>query len=430
MADKMILGENCVFPYDSRKTGINNNVLVVGGSGAGKTVSILEPHLLETYTHSLIVPVSKRRIVDKYTPMFEKRGFQVFDLDFVHPEQSTVGYNMLMNIRTHQDITHLAKSILLANPKKEKSNADPYWDSAGITLLSALIAVTMMVDESPTFLDVLDLYDHLEIREGSATIRTNLDGLFERVQNRHPNCFALRCWKSFSNLPIRTAGCVYGTVSTELDNIFTPEVRKCLGKSDKLDITQIAETKTVLFITTSPVNTALHSLVNIFYGDVIKQLFEFAENQPNGRLPIPVQMLCDDFAVGGRILNFPEYISIFREKDLAVTLLVQSESQLHTMYSNADATTVINNCDSYVFLGGMDLDTAKNVSLRLNKPLEDVLYMPVGQEILFRRGMRPVITQRYNVFADTRYQIVTRNYEKRLAQRVYKKGGDICESIL
>ena len=112
------------------------------------------------------------------------------------------------------------------------------------------------------------------------------------------------------------------------------------------------------------------------------------------------------------MLNFPEYISNFREKNTSVRLLVESESQLESMYGRNQAITILNNCDTYLYMGGMDLQTAQNVSLRLNVPLDEVLYMPIGQEILFRRGQRPIVTQRYDIRKSPIYQEVTKQYER------------------
>ena len=140
--DRMILGdgENCVYSSDSNVTGLNNNVIAVGTSGCGKTVSLIEPRLLETFCRSLIVTVTKRRIVKKYAPVMKKRGYQIWDLNFVHPGSSNVGFDPLKNVASFADITFLARSIVLANPQKVKSTADPYWDDAAISLLSAEIA--------------------------------------------------------------------------------------------------------------------------------------------------------------------------------------------------------------------------------------------------------------------------------------------------
>lgn len=170
-----------------------------------------------------------------------------------------------------------------------------------------------------------------------------------------------------------------------------------ISRKKKISFEEIAKQKTVLFVSTSAVNPALNCFINMFYGQMFKQLFEYAENRPSGQLPIPVSVLCDDFATGSRVINFAEYISIFREKGISVTLLLQSESQLESMYGSDDCTTIINNCDTYIFLGGMDLTTGRHIFERLNSPLEDILYMPIGQEILFRRGQKPIICKRYNI---------------------------------
>lgn len=415
--ERVILGENCCYSADCNETGLNNNVIVCGGSGSGKTMSVSEPRLLETKTSSMIATVTKRRIVNKYMPLFKKRGYEILDLNFVNPLESSCAYDQLEYVGSYSDITFLAKSIVKADPQKDKSSADPYWDEAAISLLSAEIAYTLMTKDNATFADVLELHDSLVLDEGGGTIRTSLDSKFDYIASKDPTCFAVSCWKSFKNLPIKTAGCVFGTLNTTIDTIFSPELRKMMATKKKVDFEQMATKKTILFVTTSAVNPALHCFVNMFYAQVFKQLFEYAENRPDGVLPIPVNVLCDDFATGSRVLNFPEYISIFREKGISVTLLLQSESQLEQMYGTDNATTIINNCDSYIYLGGMDLRTAQNISLRLNAPLDEVLYMPIGQEVLFRRGQRPIITRRYDIQKNDIYQKVTKDYNKKMANQ-------------
>lgn len=415
--DRMILGENVIYSTDCNETGLNNNVLVCGSSGCGKTMSISEPRLLETFHSSLIATVTKRRIVNKYKPVFEQRGYMVEDLNFIHPTDSNVAYDPLQYIKSYSDITFLAESIVKSNPRKDKSNADPYWDEAATSLLSAEIAYILMTKENATFVDVLDLHDGIDFRENSGQIVTSLDRKFGYLAEKDPSCFAVSCWKSFHQLPIKTASCIFGTLNTTIDTIFSPELRKMIIKEKKIDFGQLATRKTILFVSTSAVNPALHSFINMFYAQAFKSLFEYAESLPGGRLPIPVHVLCDDFATGSRILNFPEYISIFREKQISVTLLVQSESQLESMYGSEDATTIINNCDTYIYMGGMDLKTGRSISERLNAPLEKVLYMPIGQEYVFRRGHKPIITTRYDIMRNEQYQLITRAYEDDITER-------------
>ena len=412
MEDQMILGEGVVYSTDCNITRLNNNVLICGGSGSGKTTGIVEPRLLDTYNTSLIVTVTKRRIVNKYKDMFIKRGFIVRDANFIDPEKSDIAFDPLEYVTSYTDIRFLAEAIVKANPQKDKSNVDPYWDQAATSLLSAEIAYTMMTNEDATFADVLSLHDKLIFTESNGRLETSLDIEFNYLNNIKPNCFAVQCWRSFQQLPIKTASCVFSTLNTTIDTIFNPKLRKMIAKKEKIDFEEIATKKTVLFISTSAVNPALFSFINMFYAQMFKQLFEFAENQPTGYLPVPVHVICDDFATGGRILNFPEYISIFREKRISVTLLLQSESQLENMYSIEDTTTIINNCDTYIYMGGMDLTTARHISERLNAPLEDVLYMPIGQEIIFRRGQKPIITKRYNIYQNEKYKNITKEFEK------------------
>lgn len=417
-AERLILGENYICSTDCAKTGVNNNIIVCGVSGGGKTMSVIEPRLLETYSSSLVVTVTKRRLVHKYRMMFEERGYIVRDLNFADPSKSDAAYDPMAYVRDSTDITFLAKALVMSDPRKEKSHADPFWDETAISLLSAEIAMVRYKNPFCTFADVLDYHDHLTISDGVRdNIDTSHDDDFEELEREDPGHFAVTNWKTFSSLPIRTAGCVFGTLNTSLDSIFSPQLRRMIAQNDSVDFSEIASRRSVLFLTSSAVNPALNCFINMFYAQMFKQLFEFGEKQPDGRLPVPVSVLCDDFATGSCILNFPEYISIFREKGISVMLLIQSESQLSAMYGYENAVTIINNCDTYLYLGGNDLATGRNISQRINLPLDEVLYMPVGQEIVFRRGSRPVITQRYNILADENYCAVTEMYEKNAAGR-------------
>lgn len=411
MKDRIVLGKNCIVSSDCSLTQLNNNIIVCGSSGCGKTMSISEPRLLETRQSSLIITLSKRKLVSKYWPLFRRRGYNTWILDFANPANCNISYDPLKYVKTNADITFLADSIVKSNPQKKNSSADPYWDEAAVSLLSAEIGYIINTKENPCFTDVLELHDELEIEDGSGAIRTSLDEKFNRLGLAEPKCFAVSCWKSFKKLPIKTASCVFGTLNTSIDTIFSPELRNMMRKKGKIDFRKLSSEKTILFVVTSAVNPILHCFVNMFYSQVFKELFEYAESCEEGVLPVPVHVLCDDFAVGSRIYNFPEYISIFREKRISVSMLLQSESQLESMYGTNDATTIINNADTYVYMGGMDLKTCRSISERLNVPLDEILYMPLGQEVIFRRGQKPVVTQRYNVLENELYKEITKQYE-------------------
>lgn len=425
MKDTIILGDGLYVSSDDSKTGINNNVLAVGSSGSGKTKSLIEPKLLETRNSSLIVTVTKRIIVEKYKSLFIQRGYKVFDMNFVDPSNADVSYNMFEYVKSLMDIRHLAEQIILADPaQKENKNLDTYWTDAAISLLTAeLIYVFICSDkEIVTINDVLDFHYEMEIHGNDGLINSSVADKFEYLGTLRENeaaLYAARCFKTFSTLPIKTAGCVLGEVNRGLDRLFFPEIRQ-MAKLPSVDIERLAYEKSVLFITTSPVNPVLNLWANLFYGQLFKTLFEFAQlNRKNDfRLPRDVCVLADDFATGSKIVDFAEYISVFRAAGISVQLMLQSESQLTTMYSEAEATTIINNCDTYIYMGGSDLQTAKNIAERINLPLDVVLSMPVGKEYVFRRGHHPVVTNRYNILANKEYQKLTRVYEEKIKHKV------------
>lgn len=411
--EMMILGENCAFSLDSHETGLNNNVLVVGGSGSGKTYSVVEPALLNSSASSVVVTVTKRRIVDRYRPALEKQGYITREINFAFPAKSDVSYDPLAYLHSYSDISDLAQAIMNANPRKEKSHADPYWDEAASSLLAAEIAYVMSTKKDATFADVLEFNERLDLREAESGIVTTLDDDFEKLGKADPKNFAVNCWKTFRALPRTTAGCVFSVMNTTLDKLFTDDIRRMIAKKPSVDVLQMGRERTALFVVTSAVNPSLNMLISLFYAQVFKSLFEHAEKLENGCLEVPVRIICDDFATGGRIPDFQDYISVFREKGMSVMLLLQSESQLISLYGENEATTIINNCDTYVYMGGMDLHTAKSVGERLNAPLDEVLWMPVGREIVFRRGQKPVRTMRYHILEDEKYKRLDTNKEKK-----------------
>lgn len=416
--DKRIVGENVTFSTNCKETGLNNNVLVYGTSGCGKTMSVAEPLMLQTYNTNLVVTVTKRRLVKKYTPLFKKRYYKVLDLNFSNPDESTVSFDPLKYIYSFSDMSFLAKSIVGMNYQNRlNTTADPYWEQCATSMLTAEIALCLTKnDGGASFADVLEMHDSITYTESSDGISTNLDNLFEQYKNTRGGRHAYNCWKTFKQVPFKTASCIFSTLNTTLDTIFTEDLRKMMKLNKKLDFARLGSEKTVLFVTTSAVNPALNTFINLFYAQIFKQLFEYAEKRPDGMLPIPVHVLCDDFATGGQILNFPEYISIFREKQISVTLLLQSESQLEAMYGYSNAVTIINNCDTCLYMGGMDLKTGRSMSERLNIPLDEVLYMPVGKMFVFRRGQRPISTTRYDIEKNALYQKITAQYEMTVQQ--------------
>lgn len=412
--DRILLGNGCKYSTDSGETQLNNNVIVVGGSGSGKSMSYSEPCMLETEHSSLIIKLSKRKLVDKYRPLFEKRGYKVKVIDLVQPAKSNVAFDPLYYVKSDTDAMHLAQTLVKLDPKKSKpNNADPYWDKSATLLIYSLILLSIAINENASLSTAIKYIKQLKIYDNQSNIETNLDNIFNEIEEKCPDHPSIAAWRSFSQLPPKTARCIYGTLISALETVFTPGILEMMDKESKIDFKEIAKNKSVIFVLTSAVSPAVHSFANLFFAYAIKELFEFAEAQPDGELPIPLHLLCDDFAVGGRIENFEQYISIFREKQIRISMLLQSESQLVSMYGEDNATTIINNCDTYMYMGGMDLRTCDHISKRANLPLEDILYMPIGKSIIFRRGSNPIFSSRYKITDNLLYREITEQYESK-----------------
>lgn len=414
--ERMILGNNCIYSGDSKQTGLNRNVLIVGGTGSGKTVSFVEPTLMEALRvsrpNNKIVVLTKRDLAEKYMPIYQAAGFKVYDLDFSNPDRGNCCYDPLVYIKSEEDIADNSRANVMSNERKEHSTADPFWDDSSEQLLSAETAGTMMIKDNPTWADVLDLHFSLKIEESGCGITTSLDPMFSKIEKAAPNCYAITCWRTFKEAAPKTAKSIYVSMNPTL-RAYTTSIRNSMRTKPSVDFNKFAGEKSILFITTSPVKKALHGLANIFVSQAISELFTIADETETGTLPIPVDIIFDDFATGAKVSDMPEKLSICRAKGIAfLGILLQSESQLKRMYGEAEAIEIIDNCDSYVFFGGNNYETARSISLKLNVPLDEILYLPVGQIVVFRRGQRPVFSTRFDTFNDDFYQKITRAQEK------------------
>lgn len=409
MKDRIIFGNGISF--DSDEIHRNLNTIVCASPGAGKTYSIVEPNILHSEESDLYIIVSKRRIVDLYTPYLKKRGANVYTLDLT-TENGDIGYDPLEDIHSEMDISHLSYSIVMSDPRKQNNHSyDVYWDYSSIGLLQAITYKTLMLDHlslghDPNYSDVINHVSELRISENYGSgIVTNFDDDFESLRKHKPAEYALSCWDSFKTLGYKTAGCVVSSLRSATDNVFNPILRKIMAKENKFDFEKLIYSKkrNICFVITSPINKQSHAFCNLFLSSLFKNMFEIAQKRSDGKLPRPVRLIADDFATMP-IVGFEEFIAVSREIDFSCTLLIQSESQLQKIYNEDGANTIINCCDNYVFMGANDLYTAKQISERANIPLEDTLNLPVGREIVFMRGHKPVLCDRYKIKEDELYK--------------------------
>ncbi len=424
--DRFILGQDdrCNVSTDCSQTLLNNNIMVVGGSGSGKTFSIAVPMLMHLQNANVVGVFTKKGMVDDIKKVMKAHGYRVFHIDFSDPKHSEYGFDPLWYCDSESDFKCLTHAIVSGNDETDTVRYDPYWNQSAESLLLPIIQ--HVAAERKEKSDWKGMSSVLQLLEGFSWNKVQhwdfeFDEEFEDEEDEDEkkgrplflavkamektNPMGFDAWKAYKELPDGTGACVASSLWSPLQDLFHQDVREVL-ENKNLDFRELMKRKTAVFVSMSPVSTVQHRFIALFYSLIFQKLFEYAETRPNKKLPYPVHVLCDDFATGCHVPNFPELISIFREKQISATILLQSESQLESIYGRSDATTIINNCDTYIYLGSMDLQTAGNISVRVNRPVDEILSMPLGREIFIRRGQKPIITNRYNVLEDPVYKDV------------------------
>jgi type IV secretory pathway TraG/TraD family ATPase VirD4 len=418
--DCTCLADGLVVPADFEKTGLNLNEIIVGATGCGKSMSNAYSRVVHTYDSSLVVPISKRALMDKFIPILKERGYKIQVLDFANPENSNIGYDPMFNAHTDEDLILLAKKITA--PDEKRGSNDPYWDNSANSVLTALMMLSRanirFGGKRSTFYDVIKIYQNMNVEYvGKGLVKTALDPLFDRLDEENPGNQENMLWNTFRGLPERTGSTVYSCLNTTMDKFLSKNVMEMAKKYEQIKFSELGKQKTALFILTSPMNTTLQNYINLMYSDLFRELFNEAERNENRRLDVPVHIICDDFACGSRILDFEKYISIFRAAGISVTLLLQSESQLSSMYGIDAAKTIINNCDTYVYMGGMDIETCNSISAKANKTLATIMSLPKENVIVFRRGHKPYFSKRYQITEDPEYIRAMYLYEEQIDKK-------------
>jgi len=409
MSDMTCLADGYVVPASFEKTGLNLNEIIVGTTGCGKSMSNAYSRLLHTFESSVVVPIAKLAIRDKFARMFEERGYKVIDLDFAKPSRCTVGYDPMDYIQSDEDVIQVARNFIGGDPSRTKTGeVDPYWNDSATSVLAAEISLIRLWAQNrhvrPSFADVIELHRSIKYENTTNSMKTSIDKCFEDASRRWPGNRACELWKTVKDLSPKTASCIFSIVNGALDKIFSDSIVEMTKKRERIDFAKLGDEKTALFITTSPMNFTLQNYINVLYADMFRSLFEKAESNINYHLNVPVHIICDDFACGSRIIKFEDYISIFRAAGMSVTLLLQSESQLISMYGYEEATTIINNCDTYIYMGGMDIKTCNSIAQRTNRPLHQIMSLPLEKVIVFRRGSKPFEGRRYQTLEDPIYR--------------------------
>lgn len=400
MNNTRILAENISVSNDTRVTGLNNNDIIIGSSGSGKTGGYVIPNI-RNISGSLVVSDTKGQLERLFKDELIGKGYIVKTLDLVNPLRSD-GYNPLKGIRKYangkyreQDILTLANTIM---PQLDRH--EPFWEKAAAGYLAFLIAYAMEVldSEEQTMTSICKLH-HTFIRPGGSLS-------FLQWAERNPDTFAARKYREINSSS--NAEKMWSSIMEFANRALEPyefeEARRIFENPDCFDIRSLGREKTVLFLNVSDTDRTFDHLVNVFYTQALQLLCSEADAESDGRLKVPVRIIMDDFAASARIPDFDKVISVIRSRDISVSLILQSMTQLESMYTHAEAMTIVNNCDHILYLGSQDIETAEFIAYRAYKTPETIMCMPRTEAILLTSGEKAVTVRKmkpYSILEET-----------------------------
>lgn len=420
----------------------NKNVLVIGGSGSGKTRFFVKPNLMQMTT-SYCVTDPKGTILVECGKMLQKGGYKIRSLNTINFKKS-MHYNPFAYIRSEKDILKLV-NVIIANTKGdgEKSGED-FWVKAERLLYCALIGYIYYEapEEEKNFITLLDLINASEAREDDENFKSPVDMLFDRLAEREPEHFAVKQYVKFKQAAGKTLKSILISCGARLAPFDIKELRD-LMEYDELELDTLGDEKTALFVIISDTDDTFNFVVAIMYSQLFNLLCDKADNEYGGRLPVHVRCLLDEFSNIGQIPKFEKLIATIRSREISACIILQAQSQLKAIYKD-NADTIIGNCDTTLFLGGKEKSTLKELSETLGKETIDMYntsetrsnqnsygmnYQKLGKELMSQdelsvmdggkcilqlRGVRPFLSDKYDITKHPRYKMLS-DYDKRNA---------------
>ena len=405
-----ILAQNITVSNNSWKTGRNNNDLIIGPTGSGKTRYYVKPNLLNA-SESLVITDTKGNLAEEMTPALEEAGYDIMLLDLTRPAVS-LGYNPFDYIAydseadeySQKDIATMAEILY----GECQSGDEPYWDMAAKGVLRSMIAY-LMEATIPKDHTVESLSSLLRL------IRTSRDSemspyaqLLEDLKEDNPDSYAASQYAMAIDEKVdKTSGCIKMFLGSALSQFNSKEIAGILTRKKRVDILRLARRKTALFLTISDMDRSQDKLANLFYAQALQVLCRYADREcPGNCLPVPVRFILADFATNACIPDFDKHISVIRSRGISVSIILQSVTQLNKMYGEYAATTILNGCDTLLYLGGHDVKTADYIGTRTDRRNFDVLNMPVTDAWLMLRGDEPKRVRRYDLTQHPRYSLL------------------------
>ncbi len=380
----MILPDGKYYSLDDRTTRLNNNVLVVGTTGASKTRTVVTPNLLEC-TGSYVVTDPKGNLYKQWGSYMRENGYRVVRISFIHPEKS-VKYNPLKYVKTTQQIQQLSSALVYTDKGKTQ---DPFWDDSSLMLINSLIAyIKETVPENSKDHNFHSILRMLRSAGREESRKTALYFMMEELKRKNPRSWACKQFENVNQSPEKTFNTIVATSIAKFCSIDTEELSRMM-KYDEIDLPSIGQRKTAVFVEVSDSDRSMDMLINMFFTQAMNQLCTYADEKcENCQLPVPVRFFMDDFATNCKIDNFENMVSNIRSRKISVLLILQSLSQLEESYGKS-AHTIADDCDTLIYMGGNDPETAHQIAIRCNKTTQTILHMPLCTSWIFRRGEKP-----------------------------------------
>ena len=438
--DNIILTQTERLTMNSRpkdvKTARNKNVLIVGGSGSGKTRFFLTPNLMQctskTYPVSFVVTDPKGDIVINAGKLLQRNGYRIKIFNTINFKKS-MRYNPFAYIHSEKDILKLV-TTLIANTKGEQKGGDEFWTKAETLLYCALIGFIHYEApvEEQNFATLIEFINAMEVREDDEEFKNPVDLMFEELAEREPNHFAVRQYAKYRLAAGKTAKSILVSCGARLAPFDIAELREVTAY-DELELDTLGDEKTALFLIMSDTDDTFNFLISMCYSQLFNLLCEKADDVYGGRLPVHVRCLIDECANIGQIPRLEKLMATIRSREISACLVLQAQSQLKSIYKD-NADTIIGNCDCSIFLGGKEPSTLKDLSAalgketidtfntgesrgrelshslnyqKLGKALMDVDELAVldgGKCILQLRGVRPFLSDKYDITRHPNYK--------------------------
>ena len=348
----------------------NKNILVIGGSGSGKTRFFCKPSLLQAHS-SYVCTDPKGTLLPEIGAFLERKKYRIKCLNLINFRKS-MKYNPLAYIRSEKDILKLVNALIMNTKGEGEKSSEDFWVKAERLYYSALIGYIWYeaTEEEKNFITLLDLINASEAREDDETYQSPVDLLFSQLEEREPDHFAVKQYRKFKMAAGKTLKSILISCGARLAPFDIKELRD-LMEYDELELDTLGDQKTALFVILSDTDSTFNFVAALMYSQLFNLLCDKADDFYGGRLPVHVRLILDEFANIGQIPNFDKLIATIRSREISASIILQSQSQLKTIYKDA-ADTIVGNCDSTLFLGGKEKSTLKEISELLGKETIDL----------------------------------------------------------